>query len=95
MLYYSVLATEEILPDVYWNHYALLVEALSSKITKEELNCAKQCLNEFYEKFSELCGINYFFVGLNNNLVKKRINALGLSIYQYFLTGLYMIFLQI
>uniref|UniRef100_A0A7M5V8K1 Uncharacterized protein n=1 Tax=Clytia hemisphaerica TaxID=252671 RepID=A0A7M5V8K1_9CNID len=67
LLYYSLPCMECILPEIYWNHFALLVEAthilLADKISKDDLSWAESCLDLFYKYFEELyaktkCGLN-------------------------------------
>ena len=51
---------EGLLPERYWNHFALLVEAthilLGDRITKDDLSWAESCLDIFYKYFEQFYG---------------------------------------
>ena len=55
LLYYSIPVLIDILPDVYLNHYALLVTSihflLGSSISDSELYQAESFLIQFYQEF--------------------------------------------
>ena len=61
LLYYSLPCLESILPKTYWNHFALLVEAihilLGEEICKGDLKTAKGCLELFYKYFCNFYGM--------------------------------------
>ena len=63
LLYYSLPCLEDILPKMFWEHYALLVEGiyllLQSQIQDSDLVRAELCLKKFYELFSTLYSKNY------------------------------------
>ena len=60
LLYYSLPSLKDILPVIYWKHFALLVEPLhillGDTITKEDLDWSKKCLDLFYKFFTAFYG---------------------------------------
>ena len=69
LLYYSLPVLTGILPVQYWDHYCLLVVAisalLSESISHDQISYCSQLLNKFCAQFSTLYGERYMSINLH------------------------------
>ena len=72
LLYYSLPVLHDILPEDYWNHYALLVVSiyylLQQSISEEQLANSEKMLKKFCMQFEILYGRRYMTANVHNLL---------------------------
>ena len=69
LLYYSLPVLSDILPQEYWNHYALLVisihNLLQESISEDQLLCCEQMIKKFCSQFEDLYGRRYMTANMH------------------------------
>ena len=72
LLYYSLPVLRDVLPEDYWNHYALLVVSiyylLQQSISEEQLANSEKMLKKFCRQFEILYGRRYMTANVHNLL---------------------------
>ena len=81
LLYYSLPCLEDILPKVYLDHFALLVEAihnlLKESISQDQIKWANSCLDLFYKYFERLYGKLWYFPLIQVQIRIEKLNTGG------------------